>query len=80
MGKFDWRFVKISPRGFSKDHEYISLLRRKSFLFKKNYTDQEVVSKAFIDKLNQDFLITRIFLDYMSNILTTDLNGISLIK
>jgi len=72
--------LKSSPRGFSKDHEYISLLRRKSFLFKKNYTDQEVVSKEFIDKLNQDFLVTRIFLDYMSNVLTTDLNGISLIK
>ena len=72
--------LKSSPRGFSKDHEYISLLRRKSFLFKKNYTDQEVVSKDFIDKLNQDFLVTRIFLDYMSNVLTTDLNGISLIK
>ena len=72
--------LKSCPRGFSKDHEYISLLRRKSFLFKKNYTDQEVVSKDFIDKLNQDFLVTRIFLDYMSNVLTTDLNGISLIK
>ncbi len=72
--------LKSSPRGFSKDHEYISLLRRKSFLFKKNYNDQEVVSKDFIDKLNQDFLVTRIFLDYMSNVLTTDLNGISLIK
>ena len=72
--------LKTCPRGFSKDHEYISILRRKSFLFKKNYTDQEVISKDFIDKLNQDFLLTRIFLDYMSNILTTDLNGISVIK
>ena len=72
--------LKSSPRGFSKDHEYISLLRRKSFLFKKNYTDEEVVSKDFINKLNQDFLVVRNFLDYMSNVLTTDLNGISLIK
>ncbi len=72
--------LKTCPRGFSKDHEYISILRRKSFLFKKNYTDQEVISKDFIDKLHQDFLLTRIFLDYMSSILTTDLNGISSIK
>ena len=40
--------------------------------------------KDFIDKLNQDFLVTRMdFLDYMSNILTTinvDLNGISFNK
>ena len=72
--------LKTCPRGFSKDHEHISILRKKSFLFKKNYTDQEVISKDFIDKLNQDFLLTRIFLDYMSNILTTDLNGISVIK
>ena len=72
--------LKTSPRGFSKDHEYISLLRRKSFLFKKNYTDEEIISKHFIHKLYQDFLVTRIFLDYMSNILTSDLNGICIIK
>ena len=72
--------LKTYPRGFSRDHQYISLLRRKSFLFKKNYTDQEVTSEDFIEKLNEDFLVSRSFLDYMSNILTTDLNGISLIK
>ena len=72
--------LKTCPRGFSRDHQYISLLRRKSFLFKKNYTDQEVTSEDFIEKLNEDFLVSRSFLDYMSNILTTDLNGISLIK
>lgn len=72
--------LKTSPRGFSKDHEYVSLLRRKSFLFKKNYTNEEIISKHFIHKLYQDFLVTRIFLDYMSNILTSDLNGICLIK
>ena len=72
--------LKTSPRGFSKDHEYISLLRRKSFLFKKNYTDEEIISNHFIHNLYQDFLVTRTFLDYMSNILTSDLNGISIIK
>ena len=72
--------LKTFPRGFSKDHEYISLLRRKSFLFKKYYTDEEILAKHFIHKLYQDFLVTRTFLDYMSNILTTDLNGISVIK
>ena len=40
--------LKTCPRGFSNNHKYISLLRRKSFLFKKNYTDQEVISKDFI--------------------------------
>ena len=72
--------LKTFPRGFSKDHEHISLLRRKSFLFKKYYTDEEIMTKHFIHKLYQDFLVTRTFLDYMSYILTTDLNGISLIK
>ena len=72
--------LKTSPRGFSKDHKYVSLLRRKSFLFKKNYTNEDIISKHFIHKLYQDFFATRTFLDYMSNILTTDLNGISLIK
>ena len=72
--------LKTNPRGFSKDHEYVSILKKKSFLFKKAYTDKEVISKDFLSNLNDDFIIARSFLDYMSNILTTDLNGISLIK
>ena len=72
--------LKTNPRGFSKDHEYISILRKKSFLFKKSYSNKEVISKDFLSRLNEDFLNLRSFLDYMSNILTTDLNGISILK
>lgn len=72
--------LKTNPRGFSKDHEYISILRKKSFLFKKSYSNKEVISKDFLSRLNEDFLDLRSFLDYMSNILTTDLNGISILK
>ena len=72
--------LKTNPRGFSKDHEHISILRKKSFLFKKSYSNKEVISKDFLSRLNEDFLDLRSFLDYMSNILTTDLNGISILK
>ena len=72
--------LKTNPRGFSKDHAYISILRKKSFLFKKSYSNKEVISKDFLSRLNEDFLDLRSFLDYMSNILTTDLNGISILK
>ena len=47
---------------------------------KKNYTNEEIISNHFIHNLYQDFLVTRSFLDYMSNILTSDVNGISIIK
>ncbi|TDE05423.1 DUF2461 domain-containing protein [Flavobacterium hiemivividum] len=67
--------VLTSPRGFSKDHEAINLIRHKQFILRHHFTDQEVVDPDFINKVNELFKSVRPFFDYMSLVLTTDLNG-----
>jgi uncharacterized protein (TIGR02453 family) len=71
--------VKTAPKGFSKEDPNIDLIRKKMFLFRKKYSDKEVLSPNFLEQLTQDFRTVRPFLDYMSSVLTTDLNGVSLL-
>ena len=52
----------------------------KRFIFIKNYSDNSVISSNVIDNMSCDFKIMRPFLDYMSTLLTTDLNGISILE
>ena len=69
--------VKTAPNGFSKDHPDIDLIKKKQHVFIKNFKDQEVYSKNFVDTIDEHFQRIRPFFDYMSNVLTTDLNGVS---
>ena len=71
--------VKTAPKGFNKDDENIELIRLKSFFVTHKFTDQEVFAKDFKDKLLNHYLLLRPFFDYMSDVLTTDLNGESII-
>ncbi|MDF2192799.1 DUF2461 domain-containing protein [Paraflavitalea sp. CAU 1676] len=70
--------VKTAPKGFTADHESIDLLRYKQFLLIRNFTDEEVLSGDFVKLANQTFKNMRPFLDYMSETLTTDANGLVL--
>ena len=79
FGDMQGEQVKTAPRGFPKDHPAIDLLRFKQFWFEKSYTDTEVISKKFLQQVNSDFKTIRPFFDYMTEVLTTDANGISLI-
>jgi len=79
-GKIDGNPVKTAPRGFSKDDSNIDLIRMKRYLFFKKYRDDSVLSSNFIDNISRDFKSMRPFLDYMSTVLTTDLNGISVLE
>lgn len=71
--------VKTAPKGFNKDDENIELIRLKSFFVTHKFTDEEVFAKDFKDKLLNHYLLLRPFFDYMSDVLTTDLNGESII-
>nr|HPN20071.1 DUF2461 family protein [Chitinophagales bacterium] len=66
------------PKGFDANHEAIDLLRYKQFLLIKKFTDKEVLSDDFIKLANQTFKNMRPFLDYMSEVLTTDVNGLEI--
>ena len=67
--------LKSSPRGFAKQHPNIDLIRKKQFIFKKSYTDKEVLSDQFLQEVIYSFMVIRPYFDYMSSILTTNLNG-----
>ena len=78
-GDFVGDELKTAPRGFAKDHPAIDLLRKKQFIFIKKYSDNEVLASDFIDNVHQSFKDARPYLDYMSDVLTTNLNGESII-
>ena len=71
--------VKSAPRGFAKDHNAIDLIKKKQYIFTKKYTDREVLEAGFLNEVDTAFKAIRPFFDYMSDVLTTDLNGVSLI-
>ena len=78
-GSLEGEEVKTAPKGFSKEDPNIDLIKKKAFLFTKRYSDKEVLSKNFLQQVNADFQAVRPFFDYMSSVLTTDLNGVSLL-
>ncbi|XLS27473.1 DUF2461 domain-containing protein [Flavobacteriaceae bacterium M23B6Z8] len=78
-GSLEGDEVKTAPKGFAKEHENIALIRKKQFIFTKSFSDKEVTSTNFIDQVNESFKAIRPFFDYMTEVLTTDLNGVSLI-
>jgi uncharacterized protein (TIGR02453 family) len=47
--------LKTAPKGFAKDHEFIHLLRYKSFVFSSHVSDQELVNGKFIEKAVEAF-------------------------
>lgn len=70
--------LKTQPKGYESDHEAIDLLRFKQYLVMRRFTDKEVLADNFIVLVNESFKNTRPFLDYMSEVLTTDTNGITI--
>ena len=78
-GEIQGDSVKTSPRGFSIDHTSIDLIRRKQFIFIKKFDDKSVLSPEFQNQVIKSFKAIRPFFDYMTNVLTTDLNGVSLL-
>ncbi|MGB1309236.1 MAG: DUF2461 domain-containing protein [Oceanihabitans sp.] len=78
-GEFVGDEVKTAPRGFNKEHKAIDLIKKKQFIFTKKYTDKEVTSQDFLNNVDAAFKAIRPYFNYMSDVLTTDLNGVSLI-
>lgn len=71
--------VKTAPKGFDRDHGNIDLIRHKQFIFQREFTDKEVLSPAFIGNIDESFKAIRPYFDFMSDVLTTNLNGESLL-
>lgn len=78
-GDFVGDELKTAPKGFDKEHPAIDLIRKKQFIFTKKYTDKEVVADGFIEDVDAAFKKIRPYFNYMSDVLTTNLNGESLL-
>lgn len=78
FGTLQGEELKTAPRDFDKNHPNIDLIRKKQFLVGRNFTNSEVLSPQFKEEVIATFKAMRPFFNYMSDILGTDLNGISL--
>jgi uncharacterized protein (TIGR02453 family) len=77
--KLEGESLKTAPRGFDKEHTDIDLIRMKQFIVTRQFSDDEVLSPNFLEEINESYKAMRPYFNYMSDILTTDLNGVSLI-
>lgn len=61
--------LKTVPKGYSKEHPEIELLKRKQLFFMHRYTDKEVASKDFGDQVLKGIQLLKPFTDYMNYVL-----------
>ena len=78
FGSLQGEQLKTTPKGFDANNKAIDLLRYKQFLIIRKFTDKEILDTSFLNEANQTFKNMRPFFDYMSEVLTTDINGIEL--
>lgn len=78
-GEMQGDALMTAPKGFEKDDPAIDLLRYKQYYFLHEFKNNEVHEKGFAQKVAKEYEKLRPYFNYMSDILTTDLNGVSLI-
>ena len=78
-GNLEGDELRSAPQGFNKQDLNIDLIRKKQFIFSKKYTDKEVLSEQFTQDVIDSFKAIRPYFDYISSVLTTNLNGESII-
>jgi len=76
FGELEGDQVKSAPKGFSKDHHAIDLLRFKQFIVSRKIDDKVVLTKDFKKEIIKSYKSIRPYFDYMTEILTHDLNGV----
>ena len=79
FGTLEGDGVKTAPKGFSKDHKAIDLIKKKQYYAMKRFTNEEMMAPDFADKVVETFKVLRPYFDYMSEVLTTNLNGESIL-
>jgi len=71
--------LKTAPKGFSVEDPGIEFIRYKQFILKHTFSDEDILKPDFHILVAKTFHKMSPFLNYMSEILTTDLNGEPLI-
>lgn len=67
--------LKTAPKDFDRNHKAIDLIKKKQFLVIRKFSDREVMDKNFKSEILKTFTAMRSYFDYMSDVLTTNLNG-----
>ena len=78
FGTLEGEELKTAPKNFDKTHPDIDLIRKKQYLLTRKFSNKEVLSPNFKEEVIATFTAMRPFFNYMSDVLTTDLNGESL--
>lgn len=79
FGELQGEQLKTAPKGFDKEHTAIDLIRYKQFYFTGHFTEKEANSKDFAKKVSDRFALLRPYFNYMSDVLTTDANGLPIV-
>ncbi|WP_422361242.1 DUF2461 domain-containing protein [Reichenbachiella sp.] len=79
FGSLKGEQLKRAPKGFEVDDPAIDLLRYKQYWVRHEFDMKKVMKPNFHLSIVEQFQNMRPFFDYMSEILTTDLNGESIL-
>ena len=79
FGQLEGQTLKNIPRGFDKESPAGDLLRMKQYLCYRPVSDKEIIEPDFLKKVVDTYKGMLPFFNFMSSVLTTNLNGESLI-
>jgi len=79
FGELQGEELKSAPRGFDPEHPAIDLIRKKQFYVIRKFTDKEVQSPDFTNQVIETYQTIIPFFDYMSSVLTTNMDGESVL-
>ncbi len=79
FGTLEGDELKTAPSGFDREHPAIDLIRKKQFVVRRMFSDAEVTSENFLEEVRKTFEAMRPFFDFMSEVLTTNLDGESIV-
>ena len=78
FGKLEGDELKTAPSGYERDNPGIDLIRKKQFLISRKFKDKEVLDPGFHKEVVKTFEAMRPFFDYMSEVLSTNTDGVKL--
>jgi uncharacterized protein (DUF2461 family) len=74
-GELQGDAVKTAPKGYAKDHPAIFCCAKSNILFMVRYSEAQATAPDFLDRLDAALQAVRPFVDYMSDVLTTNADG-----
>lgn len=75
FGQLEGEQLKTSPKGFEADHPAIDLLRFKSFVFTKQFTDKELASDDFAEKCVEAYKSAFPFVKFLNEAIDLGITG-----